>query len=45
MNSCMPKAARVAGMTYEQLIQEVVRIAWRRIHGRELVQSAEEAIA
>ena len=45
MNSCMPKAARVAGMTYDQLIQEVVRIAWRRIHGRELVVGAEEAIA
>jgi D-alanine-D-alanine ligase len=45
MNSCMPKAARVSGMTYDQLIQEVVRIAWRRIHGRDLVLGAEEAIA
>ncbi|HKV71566.1 MAG TPA: hypothetical protein VJN62_09980 [Gemmatimonadales bacterium] len=45
MNSCMPKAARVAGMTYDQLIQEVVRIAWKRIHGRPLVLGAEEAIA
>jgi D-alanine-D-alanine ligase len=45
MNSCMPKAARVAGMTYDRLIQEVVRIAWRRIHGRELAAGAEEAIA
>jgi len=45
MNSCMPKAARVAGMTYDQLIQEVVRIAWRRIHGRELAAGVEEAIA
>ena len=45
MNSCMPKAARVAGLSYDQMIQEVVRIAWRRIHGRELVLGAEEAIA
>jgi D-alanine-D-alanine ligase len=35
MNSCFPKAARVAGFTYDELIQEVVRIAWRRITGRE----------
>ncbi|HWH03857.1 MAG TPA: hypothetical protein VN674_09215 [Gemmatimonadales bacterium] len=45
MNSCMPKAARVAGMTYDQLIQEVVRMAWKRIYGRDLVAGAEEAIA
>lgn len=45
MNSCMPKAARVAGMSYDQLIQEVVLMAWRRIHGRELAVGAEEAIA
>jgi D-alanine-D-alanine ligase len=45
MNSCMPKAARVSGMTYDQLIQQVVRIAWRRIYGRELAAGAEEAIA
>lgn len=45
MNSCMPKAARVAGMSYDQLIQEVIRIAWRRICGRELALGAEEAIA
>lgn len=45
MNSCMPKAARVAGMTYDQLIQEVVRMAWKRIHGHALVVGAEEAIA
>jgi D-alanine-D-alanine ligase len=36
MNSCFPKAARVAGMSYDELIQEVVRIAWRRITGRAL---------
>ena len=35
MNSCFPKAARVAGFSYDELIQEVVRIAWRRIAGRE----------
>ncbi|MGH7645570.1 MAG: D-alanine--D-alanine ligase family protein [Gemmatimonadales bacterium] len=34
MNSCFPKAARAAGMTYDALIQEVVRIAWRRLTGR-----------
>lgn len=45
MNSCMPKAARVAGMSYDQLIQEVIRIAWKRIHGREPALGAEEAIA
>ncbi|HEX4560261.1 MAG TPA: hypothetical protein VH113_00400 [Gemmatimonadales bacterium] len=45
MNSCMPKAARVSGLSYDQLIQEVVRIAWRRIHGQDLVAGAEEAIA
>jgi len=36
MNSCFPKAARVAGFSYDELIQEVVRIAWRRITGREM---------
>jgi hypothetical protein len=41
----MPKAARVSGLSYDQLIQEVVRIAWRRIHGQDLVAGAEEAIA
>lgn len=34
MNSCFPKAARVAGYGYDELIQEVVRIAWKRITGR-----------
>lgn len=33
-NSCFPKAARAAGMSYDDLIQEVVRIAWRRLTGR-----------
>jgi D-alanine-D-alanine ligase len=36
MNSCFPKAARVAGYSYDELIQEVVRIAWRRLTGRTL---------
>ncbi|HEX9704648.1 MAG TPA: hypothetical protein VGA20_05330 [Gemmatimonadales bacterium] len=36
MNSCFPKAARAAGMSYEELIQAVVRIAWNRITGRDL---------
>ncbi|HKC38545.1 MAG TPA: hypothetical protein VKC15_03275, partial [Gemmatimonadales bacterium] len=36
MNSCLPKAARVAGYTYDELIQEVVRIAWRRITGSDV---------
>lgn len=40
MNSCFPKAARAAGYSYEELIQEVVRIAWKRISGRELVAPA-----
>jgi D-alanine-D-alanine ligase len=36
MNSCFPKAARAAGMSYDELIQEVVRIAWKRLTGRDL---------
>jgi len=36
MNSCFPKAARAAGVSYDELIQEVVRIAWRRWTGRHL---------
>jgi D-alanine-D-alanine ligase len=36
MNSCFPKAARAAGFAYDELIQEVVRIAWRRVTGREI---------
>ena len=42
MNSCLPKAARVAGYTYDELIQEVVRIAWRRITGSD-VEAAQHA--
>src|SRR5437870_1176171 len=36
MNSCFPKAARAAGFGYDELIQEVVRIAWRRVAGRDV---------
>jgi len=36
MNSCFPKAARAAGFGYDELIQEVVRIAWRRLTGQTL---------
>jgi D-alanine-D-alanine ligase len=35
-NSCFPKAARAAGMSYDELIQTVADIAWRRISGRTL---------
>jgi len=35
-NSCFPCAARAAGMTYDELIQKVTQIAWRRITGRDL---------
>ena len=35
LNSCFPKAARVAGYGYDEMIQEVVRVAWRRITGRD----------
>ncbi|HYT05969.1 MAG TPA: hypothetical protein VEM13_13915 [Gemmatimonadales bacterium] len=36
MNSCFPKAARAAGFSYDELVQEVVRVAWRRLTGSEL---------
>ena len=39
MNSCFPKAARAAGISYDELIQEVVRIAWRRITGRDIAEA------
>src|SRR5438445_437096 len=46
MNSCFPKAARVAGLSYDELIQEVVRIAWKRITGQSLAGTpAQEATA
>jgi len=37
MNSCFPKAARAAGFGYDELIQEVVRIAWRRLTGQDVL--------
>ncbi|MEO8448285.1 MAG: D-alanine--D-alanine ligase [Gemmatimonadota bacterium] len=36
-NSCFPKAARAAGMSYETLIQTVADIAFRRISGKSLL--------
>jgi D-alanine-D-alanine ligase len=35
-NSCFPCAARAAGLAYDELIQEVARLAWRRVTGRTL---------
>jgi len=35
-NSCFPCAARAAGMSYDELIQRAVQIAWRRTTGQEL---------
>ncbi len=39
-NSCFPKAARAAGLTYDELIQTVADIAWRRISGRTLLKKS-----
>jgi D-alanine-D-alanine ligase len=36
-NSCFPKAARAAGMSYDDLIRAVADIAWRRISGESLL--------
>jgi D-alanine-D-alanine ligase len=36
MNSCFPKAARAAGLSYDEVVQEVLQIAWRRLTGRDL---------
>jgi len=35
-NSCFPNAAHAAGLSYDELIQSVTRIAWRRLTGQEL---------
>jgi D-alanine-D-alanine ligase len=45
MNSCFPKAARVAGLGYDELIHEVVQTAWRRIAGREISVARETVSA
>jgi D-alanine-D-alanine ligase len=42
-NSCFPNAAHAAGIGYDQLIQSVTRIAWRRLTGRALEARAEAA--
>ena len=39
-NSCLPKAARAAGIGYDDLIRLVADIAWRRISGRPLLTEA-----
>ena len=39
-NSCFPKAARAAGMSYDDLLRRVADIAWRRISGRSLLAEA-----
>jgi D-alanine-D-alanine ligase len=39
-NSCFPKAARAAGMSYDEMIRTVADIAWRRISGRSLLAEA-----
>jgi D-alanine-D-alanine ligase len=41
MNSCFPKAARAAGFGYDELVQEVTRIAWRRHTGHDIAPDAE----
>src|SRR5207245_828403 len=45
MNSCFPKAARAAGFTYDELIQDVVHIAWRRLTGQPVRLPATRAFA
>jgi D-alanine-D-alanine ligase len=35
-NSCFPRAAAAFGLSYHELIQSVVRIAWRRHSGQDL---------
>jgi len=42
-NSCFPNAAHAAGIGYDELIQSVTRVAWRRFTGRALEARAEAA--
>jgi D-alanine-D-alanine ligase len=44
-NSCFPRAASAAGLGYDELIQTVARVAWRRITGRDLRATPAEAAA
>ena len=39
-NSCFPKAARAAGLSYDELIRTVADIAWQRISGQRLLPRA-----
>src|SRR6266581_3131951 len=43
MNSCFPKAARAAGIGYDDLIHDIVQIAWRRVRGRDVSVGAQHA--
>ena len=45
MNSCFPKAARAAGFSYDELIQEVARMAWRRLTGQVLAEGVARPVA
>jgi D-alanine-D-alanine ligase len=45
MNSCFPKAARAAGIGYDELIRMVVQIAWARLGGSDLAVPAPARVA
>ena len=44
-NSCFPRAATVAGISYDDLIQSVARLAWRRVTGGDLPRPASRVVA